>query len=86
MFSQHNFVRQIQKQIMSLLNKTNELHIYCIFFRFMQLHVSVLGDHPQGAHCYRVHQCYHVQSRRYQLLCNSEHSEDGRLRPKHVDA
>jgi hypothetical protein len=27
----------------------------------MHLHVSVLGDHLQGAYCYRVHQCYHVQ-------------------------
>ena len=25
-----------------LLNETNKMHIYCIFFRFMHLHVSVL--------------------------------------------
>ena len=40
-----------------LLNETNEMYVCCIFFSFMQLHVSVLGDHSQGVHCYRVHQC-----------------------------
>jgi hypothetical protein len=34
----------------------------------MHLHVSVLGDHPQGADCYRVRQCYHVQSPAYKYL------------------
>ena len=103
----------------------------------MHLHVSVLGDHPQGVHCYRVHQCnaprgnqvvthlthqhtghvnistsfnfvtsiFNIQHSALDLhhnivniyildfahdsidvLCNSEHTEDGRLRPKHVDA
>jgi hypothetical protein len=41
------------------------MHIYYTFFRFLHLYVSVLGDHPQGANCYRVHQCYHVQTPRY---------------------
>ena len=51
-----------------MLNETNKMHICYIFFRFMHLHVLVLGDHAQGAHCCRVHQCYHVRGPRYKYL------------------
>jgi hypothetical protein len=34
----------------------------------MPLLVSVLADLPQGAYCYRVRQCYHVQSPTYEYL------------------
>ena len=55
------------------------MHIYYIFFRFMLLHVSVLGDHPQGAHYYRVHQCYHVQNPIYKYLQQYDVSPEHRI-------
>jgi hypothetical protein len=64
-------------KILDLLNETNGMRIYCTFFRVMHLNVSVLSDHPQRAHCYRVCQCYHVQSPVYKYLqycdVNPEH-------------
>jgi hypothetical protein len=64
----NGFICSIPCTVIYLLNETNKLHIYCIFFGFIHLHVSVLGDHPQGVHCYRVHQSYHVQSPIYKYL------------------
>jgi hypothetical protein len=61
-----NFICSIPCTVIYLLNKTNKMHIYCIFFRIMHLHISVLSDHPQGAH--RVHQCCLVRSPIYKYL------------------
>ena len=36
-----NFICSIPCTVIYLLNKTNKMHIYCIFFPFMHLNVSV---------------------------------------------
>jgi hypothetical protein len=62
------FIYSIPCIVIYLLNETNKMHIHYIFFRFMHLHVSVLGDHSEGAHCYRIHKSYYVQIPTYKYL------------------